>query len=268
MSQEARDKDRNAAIRVVESACAAGRIIEADRDMRIEQLKHAQTLDEIAMYLRDLRMPAEPTASYGPPSEYVSLDALTSRSSASRFVVPLAIVVMVVVTFIGGIVVFVGASLYDGADSVSVSESGSEVDVLSADGYQDLLAAVEEQTGATVAFMAVLYPTYASVELPVDGNSQRAKHWYWDGSELSDNDVKTTASGARYELGKVDPAVLVDLVEQVRGKVESPESWYAIVRAPDADRAVIWAYATGEYGESAYLGARRDGTVTYDSSDY
>ena len=60
--------------------------------------------------------------------------------------------------------------------------------------------------------------------------------------------------------------MIVDLVEQVQTKVEEPTSWYAIVRAPDDDRAVVWAYASNEYGVSEYLGARRDGTITYDST--
>ncbi len=135
-------------------------------------------------------------------------------------------------------------------------------------GYQDLLDAVEEETGATTAFSAVLYPTYAVVELPVDTTSQREEYWYWDGSDLEPNDSKSTSSFERTDLAQVDPAVIVDLIEQVQTLVEDPTSWYAIVRAPDDDRAVVWAYASNEYSESEYLGARRDGTITYDSTEH
>jgi hypothetical protein len=68
------------------------------------------------------------------------------------------------------------------------------------------------------------------------------------------------------DLATVDAAVVVDLVEQVQRNVEDPTSYYAIVRAPDDDRAVVWAYATNDYSETAYLGARRNGTITYDST--
>ena len=29
---------------------------------------------------------------------------------------------------------------------------------------------------------------------------------------------------------------------------------------------MIWAYASNDYSESAYIGARRDGTIVYDST--
>ena len=62
--------------------------------------------------------------------------------------------------------------------------------------------------------------------------------------------------------------MIVDLVEQARANVEDPTSWYAILRAPDEDRTVVWAYASNEYSESEYLGARRNGTITYDSTKH
>ena len=62
--------------------------------------------------------------------------------------------------------------------------------------------------------------------------------------------------------------MIVDLIAQVRELVEDPTSWYAIVRAPDADRAVVWAYASNEYNESEYLGARRNGSITYNSTEH
>lgn len=37
--------------------------------------------------------------------------------------------------------------------------------MLSEAGYADLLDAIESETGGTVAFSAVMYPTYAVVEL-------------------------------------------------------------------------------------------------------
>ena len=55
-TERARDKDRDAAIEVVEAAWADGQIIEADRDKRVEQLLLAQTLDEIRMLTHDLQL--------------------------------------------------------------------------------------------------------------------------------------------------------------------------------------------------------------------
>lgn len=266
---QARDGDRDTAIDLVRSACASGRIIEADRDMRIEQLKHARTVDEIAMYVRDIvpdAAPPQPSVTYGPPttsSEYVSLEDLQPKLSAARIIVPLVFVLVMAVIGIGAVVAYFGAGLSDGLDSVT----GAEPDVLSADGYQDLLAAVEEETGSTEVFSATLYPTYAALELPVDRNSRRSEYWNWDG-DLETNGMKTTSSAGRVDLSRIDPAVFAGLIEQVRANVEDPTTWYVIVRAPDDDRSVMWVYASNDYGETAYVGARRNGTVTYDSTDY
>lgn len=276
--QRARDKDRDAAIEVVEAAWAEGQIVEADRDKRVEELLRAQTLAEVRMLVHDLQPPAQapaPASAPAPepaPPPYATLEQVRAMKpqgatvSRAVFVVPLVVVVVVAVAIIGAIVALVGA--IDATTEGGLIGSDEPADVLSVEGYADLLAAVEEETGSTIAFSAVLYPTYASVELPVDRTTQREEYWYWDGHELTNNDVKSTSSFARTDLSRVDPAVLVNLVEQVQTRLEDATTWYAIVRAPDDDRAVMWAYASNEYGESEYLGARRDGTITYDSTDY
>lgn len=41
----------------------------------------------------------------------------------------------------------------------------------------------------------------------------------------------------------------------------TPTSGYLILRAPDAQRAVIYAYASNVYGEGGYVAAGLDGKV-------
>ena len=65
--QRARDKDRDAAIEIVEAAWADGQIIEADRDKRVEELLRAQTLGEISMLTHDLQAAAPATRRPVPP---------------------------------------------------------------------------------------------------------------------------------------------------------------------------------------------------------
>jgi len=292
VTEKARESDRDAAIELVQAAFAVGEIVEADRDKRIEQLQLAQTLDEIRMITHDIQSAApeasatdpapDPTPAaapyvpYGPSETTPEVDFPTLQQvqaskdgpklSKAVVLVPLAIVLVVAIALIGGIVALVDNSTDDGDGPLGLGSE--EPDVLSEDGYQDLLDAVRDETGGTTAFSAVLYPTYAVVELPVDDSTQREEYWYWDGEELTNNGTKSTSSFPRTDLAQIDPALVVDLVEQVQTKVEDPTSWYAIVRAPDSDRAVVWAYASNEYSESEYVGARRDGTITYDSTDY
>jgi hypothetical protein len=48
---------RNAAIKQVDEALKSGRIVQADHDMRVDQLRRAQTMQEIDLAVRDLQTP-------------------------------------------------------------------------------------------------------------------------------------------------------------------------------------------------------------------
>jgi hypothetical protein len=104
--------------------------------------------------------------------------------------------------------------------------------------------------------------------VPVDATTQREKYYYWDGRDLTDQDSKSTSTDDRFDLQTVDPAVVVRLVQKVRRLSDEPTSWYAVVRAPDDGGSMIWAYASNDYSESVYVGARRDGTITYNSTEH
>ncbi|MBA2955953.1 hypothetical protein GON03_16570 [Nocardioides sp. MAH-18] len=258
--RRARDRDRDAAIELVEAACAAGRIVEMDRDLRVAELRRAGTMAEIEVHTRDLRPAASDEDRYPTLAE---VSARSGKLPKAVWVIPLVAVLVVAASIVGALVAFTDVS--QTAREATGLDGDPSADVLSVDGYADLVAAVEEQSGGTEAFDAVLYPEYAVVSLPVDARTQRYRSWYWDGSALATSS-QGTASSPRFDLAAVDPAVLVDLVEQVQGLVEDPASWYVIVRAPDDGGAMIWAYASNEFAETAYLGARPDGTITYDST--
>jgi len=281
--QRARDKDRDAAIEIVEAAWADGQIVEADRDHRVEQLLQAHTLAEVQMIVHDLQPPAAPSSSSSAPppavpadlygtsdsAPYPTLAQVTASAPRTARAVPL-VVLAVVLAIIGagaaGLIAAVSSITSGGSDSVTTSEEpGRVVNLLSADGFGELLADIEAVNGSTEAFEAVLYPAYAVVYLPVDETSRRYSYWYWNGV-LDDLDSKGTSTYERYDLADVDPAVVVRLVKRARGLVDEPTSWYAIVRAPEEGGAAIWAYASNEYSESEYVGATLDGKVVYDSS--
>ncbi|WP_197025870.1 DUF1707 SHOCT-like domain-containing protein [Nocardioides sp. URHA0020] len=290
--QRARDQDRDAAISLVEAAWADGQIIEADRDKRVQELQRAHTLAEIDLLTRGLQattptyrtesVPVEPEepvqpvdvvppppVPYGPATTSLadvstSSVAGTARPSKALYVIPLVVVLLVV--GVASVGVFLAVAGGGSDDQTAVAEPAGQV--LTDEGYDDLVAAVEDEIGSTSVFDAVLYPSYAVVSLPVDATSSRESSYYWDGDDLRANNSKSTSSDPRFDLTLVDGAVLVDLVDQVRQLVDEPSTWYTIVRAPSADRAMVWAYASNEYGETAYLGATRDGTVVYDSTKH
>ena len=107
--------------------------------------------------------------------------------------------------------------------------------MLSPEGFADLVAALEEETGSSTVFEAVLYPGYAVVNVPVDATSARSHSFYWDG-ELDESGSKSTTTYERFDLADIDPTVVVSVVDQARAKVEDPQTWYSIIRAPSRHR--------------------------------
>lgn len=279
--QRARDKDRDAAIEVVEAAWAKGLIVQADRDHRVSQLQRAETLSEIRTFTHDLQLPG-PTAFSSPavpqapvPHPYASPPVAGTTSSQASVGKPagcagLAILVFVILT-IGGVVVAL-VSVSSGLDDdpgafpgLGGVEAVATVDALSRAGHRQLVRDVEAATGSTEAFEAVIYPDYAVVHLPVDARSQRYSYWFWDG-DLEEMESRGTSSYERFDLADVDMGVVVRLVKRARGQVDDPTSWYAIVRAPDDQGAAIWAYASNDFDEGGYVSATPDGRVVMSST--
>lgn len=295
--------DRGRALEVVEAALRSGRIVQADRDRRVDQIKGAQNQTEIDLVVRDL-LPAAPIEAPAAPAVQVAYGPATPtgtspgaptpeeltrammRAQATgpttpatikipkvAFLLPTIIGIAVIGAFAAGIFAFAGDAVDLVNDHGGITDSrtyapGVEpehgINVLSVKGYQDLLDAIRDETGSTEAFSAVLYPTYAVVELPVDAGSQRSNRFYWNG-ELQSQDSFDTSTDQRFDLDELDPAVMVRLLKKVRGFVEAPTSWYASVSGPDEDSAVISVYASNVYNETAYLLATADGTITYQS---
>jgi hypothetical protein len=178
-------------------------------------------------------------------------------------VLPVAIVLALAGVVVSGIVSGIPDDRGGGGSSLPPGVEPSDgLAVLSVGGYDDLLDAIEAQTGSTEVFDAVLYPTYAVGSLPLDTATQRDASFSWDGA-LEIRDERTTSPYRRIDLGTVDPAVVLRLLDRVRSRVDDPTAWYATIRAAAGrDPAVIGVYASNEAGETAYVGATRDGRVT------
>ena len=186
-----------------------------------------------------------------------------SRIPRILLVLPLAIVLAVVGVVVSGIVSGPSGDPGGGGSSLPPGVEPSDgLEVLSEDGYDDLLAAIEEQTGSTEVFDAVLYPTYAVGSLPLDTATRRDASFSWDGA-LELRDERTTSPYTRIDLDTIDPAVVLRLLDRVRSRVDDPTAWYATIRAAAGrDPAVIGVYASNDAGETAYIGATRAGRVT------
>jgi len=192
----------------------------------------------------------------------------TGRTRALPFVPLIGGIVSVVAGI--AVVVFL-VSLLSGSDSgeapgpgeVTTGPEGEHVaDVLSAQGFQDLVDAVRAQTGTTNVFDATIYPAYAVLQLPVDRETLREQSFYWDGKKLQPNESFGKSTSPRVDLRSIDVDGMLRLVRMIRNVVEEPTSWYVIVNAPDEnDPAVMYAYASNKFTEGGYISATADGKV-------
>ena len=102
------------------------------------------------------------------------------------------------------------------------------VNVHTVEGYTEMVDALRDETDATFAFSAVLYPRYAVIEVPT-GTNNRYQNFYWNGEELELQDIKGTTDDGQVDLSLVDPQQMVDMLNTVRDRLDNPENWYVII---------------------------------------
>lgn len=253
--KKARDADRDAAIEVVETAYADGQISRPDYDLRTDRVLRAETVGELQMLVQDLQVTVDVLPAPTPAR---------STSSVSPRAVKLVLAAVAAVIALGLVVplVLVGRvdSVQEGAISAPVPLAETS-DLTTAQGYNRLVQEIEAKTGSTTVFNAVVYPGYAVIEVPVDAESQRSYGWYYDG-EWDEWTGTGKADEDRFELDEVSGRTVGSLVKEARGLVEDPDTSYVIVNSQGrAEDVCLSAYASNEYGETAYLDARCDGTV-------
>jgi hypothetical protein len=273
--------------------------VQADHDMRLDQIKNASSPQEIDLVVRDLQPqvaaagvaaptvaggapPATgqqpwPLVNYGPTQgQPVELTAVANAGKKIGGIIAVVVLISVIVPIAGVIIGLVSAR--DTFDDINFGEPVDEttylpgqepgengVNVHTVGGYQDLVAAVEETAGSTQVFSATLYPRYAVVQLPEDATGKRYQYYYWDGRTLSSNDSKSTSDDPRVDLASVKPEILIGLLEDVRGRVEDPTSWYVNIDSITSEGPRIAAYVSNEYGDGAYIVATLQGEIIYES---
>jgi hypothetical protein len=299
------NRDRNDAVKVVEEALKAGRIVQADRDMRVSQLEHAQTMQDIDLVVRDLRAapPAAPPTiapvpgmppgqqppaagqpwplvNYGPAShETVDIATVVGKTGGRAIggIIAAIVLVSVVVPIAGAIIAFVSSrNSFPDFGSIGPTDDTTYapgqapgkngINVHTVEGFNDLVGALKDKTGNTYAYSAVIYPRYAVLEVPT-GTKNRYEDFYWDG-ELAANDIKGTTDQEQFDLSLVDPEQMVDMLDLVRGRLDSPTSWYVVVGDYVGQDAQITAYASNEFSESTYVAEDLNGNVVYDSEEH
>lgn len=282
--KKARDADRDAAVEVVEAAFADGQISRADYDLRVDRLLRAVTVGEVQSLVQDLRR--DPHDRTTDVVEAVTEDTVTpavpprvrrprpAPSALFRVRVPgdpssraQAVIITVVVLVVLVVVLAVALPIWlvsRGDDGVATGPVGlgDQVSLVTPEGYDLFVDALQDETGSLEVFSIVLYPGYAVVDVPADATSQRKYGRYWNG-DWSDFGGAGTSSDERFTADEVDGDVIADGVRRAKALVEDPTTWYAIVGAPDADvgGTCVTAYASNEFSESQFVRLTCDGSL-------
>lgn len=298
--------NRSQANSLVEAALKSGRIVQADHDMRLEQIKTAASDQEVELVVRDLQqaMPAAaaaagvtpavttapqaaqpwPLVNYGPEqgqAAAAAADLAAVTKSGGKWIggiIGLVVLISVIVPIVGVIIGLVSAKDtfddFDFADPVNETTylPGQEpdengVNVHTIDGYEEMVGALEEAAGTTEVIDATLYPRYAVVSVYENETGKRYRNYYWDGQTMVLQDYKSTSDDPRVDLRQFDPSIMITLLEDVRGRVEDPTSWYLSLGSDSiTGTPQIAAYTSNDYSEGAYVLATPDGTITYEST--
>lgn len=292
------DSERAAAARAVEAALADGRIVQADHDHRLDQLRTAQSSSEVQMIVHDLAhrdvpeaswatyeppaAPAEQAVAYrapetAPPPTAATAQRIFGRKRSSGGIGCLLIPLIIFFAAGGGTVIGVFNSDQDGASDSGVFESFPESDYPEVEGgpssprlfqragFEQMRDAIAEETGATTVFRVMLYQDYASVSVPARATGQRDLIYYYDG-ELADTPSEGSSGHARFDLATVEPRVVSGLVRQARRQLlDEPGSVFVVIQRPDpvlsTKGAWITVHVIDDAGASGFLEASLDGTV-------
>lgn len=272
-------RDRRRAQKLIDAAYAAGQLTAADRTFRSQRVDSAHTKGDLAVLVRDLARAGEtgsaaaagaavhqPTASLGsaiPPDQLKSMskggsaaairmgESMRSALTAGNVKRLRRVVLIVVVGFlllcglgIAGIVAAIFTSVDQGGDPTDTP--AESVNLQTADGWSQLVSAIEKETGTSEVYDVVVYPEYASINAIVDEGAMR--YVYRGGSFQLFNSPVTPARGDPIDLADIDPGLIERLPDQTAERQGMPEydSAYLIVNTLTGSPAImVYVQQTG-----------------------
>jgi len=129
----------------------------------------------------------------------------------------------------------------------------------SAEGWTDLIDAIERESGTTEVYDLVVYPDYASVGM--DGKDAIERRLFRAGDWQEGFSARTPIHGSLVDPGEIDPKTIARLPGDTAQHfgIEEPTGTYIIVSAfAGAPRIMVYVQSSGE---SQYRAYRLDGTA-------
>lgn len=258
----ATDDDRRGAFDELKALLSSGRIDAAEFATRSSKIADATTLSELAALVTDHgRVPVTP----GPAKQSFGTvvgDAITSPElgrSLGRFA--MAFSMRRVILWGLGLAVAGGAAFAtsrfetaaDGPPDLpeSPGATGTTVaaparpELLTRDGFVKLRTDMQDKIGSTRYLSAVIYPDYATIEVPITGDPDHSQRWFYNGS-FPGNPIETPRRpGAK-------SADLADV--RVMAMVSAIQRAPAQLNVRDADRTyLIFDNRSGRSAMSVYV---------------
>ena len=276
----ATDEDRRGAFDELKELLSSGRIDAAEFATRSSHVADARTLSELAALVTDHGRAPQASAPAKQSFGSVLGDAITSPQfgrSVGRFAVAFSL--RRVVFWVLGLAVAGGAafatSWFD-ADSGGSSESPSSLGgtqatvaspahprLLTRAGLGKLRDDMRAKIGSTHYLSAVIYPDYATIEVPVAGDPAHSRRWYYNGSfPYNPIDSPRRAGAPSADLAKVSVTALARAIRNAPAQlnVRDADRTYLIFDNRSG-RNVMSVYVANPANDTGYWTMQLNGTT-------
>jgi hypothetical protein len=283
------DGDRERVVARVNQAHDQGRISTADRDIRLGNVRSAQSMAELDLMSRDLdQLEAALPYSKFDPAAGVGPEAVSVSAPPRRIVLAVALVVVLVVIAVAALVV-VGFRVSRSSDEASTASPAAPVDPaseqpatapdtdpgvdppaapaysLSAGGVRSFLATYRKKFGTSRVVDITFYGDYVIVNVPVPGKARQEGWLYRKGTWTGFGGIRATFPGTQVvDTNRLDiPALARNIARAKRTlNVEQPQAYVIIRFLPQIDQTPsVDVHVSNTFQESGYLATTLDGQV-------
>lgn len=271
----AKDSDRNDTCQILDTALAEGQLSMAEHGERVKAATNAATLGELRSLVEDLQTslqirgaPAQPPT-LGPPG------APGTRAGSALRLATAAVLVALGVGIGWGLFGNNTGSPFTRAPDPGAQPDGIAPIVLapprqlhSLGGLTGLLEQMRKKFGDTSGYRLVIYPEYAVLTRPDQGDSRRTLSYTYRGGWSDPSTGSKSSDDRPLDLGRFDVPAIVGVLrgapETLNIKPDEVKSTYLTLqpaRDPtDPELLEISVYVSSEFG-SGYISLNPDGSV-------
>jgi hypothetical protein len=274
-------------------------LMPADRELRMQQVRAAQTRGELNALMRGLETVAPAATAWVPPRS--ASTPPTTPPQASRYQAPPAAspytrppqaarypqqqypqqpparkksirgpvvlgLIIALVTCGGGLVSCVSSVVDSVRDETSGTSAASVPDLGTEAGWSEMVDAFSQRTDLAETVGLLVRDRSATLSV-ASSDATQSERLYYDGDVTSASEVSREPSERVFDLAQIDPSVPVEAVARARrssGEAGSTEAWVQVWATPEGPRVLV-AFPSGT-ADTYSLTVDADGTVISERS--